>query len=255
VTEGITARLRTPLAERADFSEVLAGPWVSLSPTELASRPVELERNGRVSLGDLFEISGTVDGSIRLVGNLSTADRIGAGLSEGRASVDGSVGDEAGMAMSGGTLDISGDAGRRTGSAPPGYKRGMSGGELIVRGSAGAEAGAAMRRGLLVVRGRAGDRTGLGMIAGNIIVFGKIGADAGLWSKRGSVAALGGITPPATYAYACTYEPIHLRLMLLRVQSAYGLRIRKQYLSGLYRRYSGDMAELGKGEILEWTAT
>jgi formylmethanofuran dehydrogenase subunit C len=255
VSEGLTARLKTPLAERADFSEILAAPWVDLSPAALASRPVELERNGRVPLGDLFDLSGTPNGGIRLVGDLSLADRVGANLGEGRVSVDGSVGDEAGLAMTGGALEITGDAGRRTGAAAPGYKRGMSGGELIVRGSTGPEAGAAMRRGLLVIRGPAGERTGLGMIAGNIIVFGKVGADAGLWSKRGSVVALGGITPPATYAYACTYEPIHLRLMLLRVQSGYGLQVRKQYLTGHYRRYSGDMAELGKGEILEWTAT
>jgi formylmethanofuran dehydrogenase subunit C len=124
-----------------------------------------------------------------------------------------------------------------------------------VRGTTGPEAGASMRRGLLVVGGRAGERAGLGMIAGNIIVFGRTGEDAGLWSKRGSVTALGGITPPLTYAYACTYQPPHLRLMLLSLQSRYGLKVRKRHLSGLYRRYSGDLAELGKGEILEWTAT
>jgi hypothetical protein len=93
------------------------------------------------------------------------------------------------------------------------------------------------------------------MIAGNIVILGVAGPDAGLWSKRGSVAALGGITPPASYRYACTYHPIHLRVMLLRLQTRYGLRIRKRQVSGLYHRYSGDMAELGKGEILEWTAT
>jgi hypothetical protein len=27
------------------------------------------------------------------------------------------------------------------------------------------------------------------------------------------------------------------------------------HLRGLYRRYSGDLAEIGKGEILEWQAT
>jgi hypothetical protein len=27
------------------------------------------------------------------------------------------------------------------------------------------------------------------------------------------------------------------------------------HLHGLYRRYSGDLAEIGKGEILEWQPT
>jgi formylmethanofuran dehydrogenase subunit C len=254
VSEGVTARLKASLAQRVDFSEVLAQPWVTLSAGGIAERSVELERDGRMPLGELFEVSGSPDGRIRFEGDLARVDRLGAGLREGLVTVDGPVGNEAGLGMTGGALDIAGDAGVRTGAAAPGYKRGMSGGELIVRGSAGPEAGAAMRRGLLVIRGRAGDRAGLGMIAGNIIVFGDAGADSGLWSKRGSIAALGGITPPASYTYACTYEPIHLRLMLLRLQGRYGVRVRKQYLNGLYRRHSGDMAELGKGEILEWTA-
>jgi hypothetical protein len=28
----------------------------------------------------------------------------------------------------------------------------------------------------------------------------------------------------------------------------------ERYLTGCYRRYSGDLAELGRGEILAWTA-
>jgi formylmethanofuran dehydrogenase subunit C len=130
----------------------------------------------------------------------------------------------------------------------------MTGGELIIRGSAGPEAGAAMRRGLLVIARAAGERTGLGMIAGSVVIFGTAGAGTGLWSKRGSVVALGRITPPATYAYACTYQPIHLRLILARLRARYGLPVHRRHLTGLYRRYSGDLAELGKGEILQWTA-
>jgi len=216
---------------------------------------VELERDGQVPLGDLFEVKGNPAGRGRFTGDLSQADRLAAGLSEGTVTVEGNLGNEAGLGMAAGALVIEGDAGARTGAAAPGFKRGMTGGELIVRGSAGAEAGASMRRGLLVIGGSAGDRAGLSMIAGNVVVFGAAGVDAGLWSKRGSIAALGGITPPATYAYACTYQPIHLRVMLLRLQTTYGIRIRKRQLAGLYRRYSGDLAELGKGEILEWMAT
>jgi formylmethanofuran dehydrogenase subunit C len=247
------ARLKSPLQQRADFSEVLADPWIALSAREMAERPVYLERDGRVFLGDLFELQGEPDGRIRFVGDLENADRLGAGLKQGEVIVEGSVGREAGLAMAGGALDITGDAGPRAGAAPLGHKRGMTGGELIVRGSAGEEAGASMRRGLLAIAGSTGDKAGFAMIAGTVIVFGSAGADTGLWSRRGSVIALGAITPPRTYAYACTYEPAFVRLMLTRLLTRYRLPVKRAHLTGFYRRYSGDMSELGKGEILEWT--
>jgi formylmethanofuran dehydrogenase subunit C len=254
VSAGLVAKLKEPLQQRADLSEVLVGSWTTLSARELSNRPVYLERDGEARLGDLFELDGQPQGRIRFVGELDQADRLGAGLSDGEVTVDGSVGRAAGLAQAGGKLDIGGDAGPRAGAAPLGFKRGMTGGELIVRGSAGAEAGAAMRRGLLVVLNAAGERAGLGMIAGTVVVFGAVGADPGLWSKRGSVVALGPITPPPTYSYACTFQPVHLRLLLARLHAGYGLPVRSRHLNGLYRRYSGDMAELGKGEILAWTA-
>jgi formylmethanofuran dehydrogenase subunit C len=255
MSDGLTARLKSSLEQRVDCSAVLTAPWAALTADELAKRTVELEQDGRMPLGELFEIKGNPAGRIRFTGDLSRANRLAAGLSEGAVTVEGNLGDEAGLGMAAGALVIEGNAGTRAGAAAPGFKRGMTGGELIVQGSAGAEAGASMRRGMLAIGGRAGDRAGLGMIAGNIVVFGTAGENAGLWSKRGSIAALGGITPPASYAYACTYQPIHLRVMLLRLQTIYGMRIRKRQLAGLYRRYSGDLAELGKGEILEWMAT
>jgi formylmethanofuran dehydrogenase subunit C len=254
VSGGLVAQLKTSLRQRADFSEVLAASWITLPPHEMAERPVYLERDGRVPLGDLFEVKGTPEGRIRFSGDLQQADRLGAGLSEGEVKVDGSLGREAGLALAGGSLDIEGNAGPRAGAAPLGFKRGMTGGELIVRGSAGAEAGAAMRRGLLVIGKSAGERTGLGMIAGTVVIFGPAGAETGLWSKRGSVVALGKITPPPTYSYACTYQPTVLQLMLTRLSGRYGLSVQRKHFTGLYRRYSGDMAELAKGEILEWTA-
>jgi formylmethanofuran dehydrogenase subunit C len=255
VSEGLTAELREPLQQRADFSEVLAEPWTSLDGKTLAQRPVYLERDGRVPLGDLFDIKGYPDGRIRFQGELESGDRLGAGLAAGIVTVEGDVGAEPGLGMSGGALVIEGNAGPRAGAAPLGYKRGMTGGELIIRGAAGPEAGAAMRRGVLVIGQAAGERTGLGMIAGSVIVFGTAGQDTGLWSKRGSVIALGPITPPATYAYACTYHPIHLRLLFTRLRSEYGLQVRRRHVTGQYRRFSGDLSELGKGEILQWTPT
>ena len=92
------------------------------------------------------------------------------------------------------------------------------------------------------------------MIAGTIVAFGDVGAAAGLWSKRGSIVALGAVTIPSTYRYACTYQPDppppHCSS---GSRSRYGLPVGEHHLSGSYRRYSGDLADLGKGEILAWT--
>ena len=253
MSEGLVARLRTPLKQRADFADVLVGSWHSLSSRDLAERPVYLESDGRVPLGEMFELRGEPNGQIRFSGDLAMVDRLGAGLSEGEVIVESNLGNEAGLALAGGTLVVEGNVGARAGAAPLGFKRGMTGGEVVVRGSAGAGAGATMRRGLLVIGKKAGDQTGIGMIAGTVVVFGTAGSDVGLWSKRGTVVTLGRVTPPPTYVYACTYQPVHLRLLLLRLGVRYGLPVRPRHIKGFYNRYSGDMAELGKGEILTWT--
>ena len=249
---GLLARV-TAAAEPADFSGVLAGAWTALAPAELARRTVVVGRQGELPLGDVCEVTGTPDGTIRFTGELSRVTRLGAGLTEGAVVVEGSVGDEVGLGMAGGSLEVRGDAGERAGGTAPEARRGMTGGELVVHGSAGASAGALMRRGLLAIGGAVGHHAGAGMIAGTLVAFGDVGAAAGLWSKRGSIAALAGVTIPSTYRYACTYQPIHLRLTLTRLRSRYGLLAGEHHLSGYYRRYSGDLADLGKGEILVWT--
>jgi formylmethanofuran dehydrogenase subunit C len=254
VSDGIVASLRVSIRGRADFGGVLAGSWGALPATAIARRPVLLDGEVPAPLGDLFDVSGTPSGLIRLEGDLRRVDRIGSGLSEGTVVVESGVGHEAGLGMSGGVLDVRGDAGDRVGGAAPDARKGMTGGELLVRGSVGAEPGTRMRRGLLVVTRRVAARAGPGMIAGTMVVFGDVGRSPGIGSKRGSVVALGTVEIPATYRYACTYQPDHLRLMLLRLRDRYGLKVQKRHLTGFYRRYSGDLGDLGRGEILAWTA-
>jgi formylmethanofuran dehydrogenase subunit C len=227
VSDGLIARLRAPLPGRADLGEILSTAWAMLGAAELARRPITVERQGVLTVGDLFDVGGEPNGRIRFEGDLRQADRLGARLSEGEVVVEGNVGSEAGL--------------------------GMTGGELIVRGSAGGQAGARMRRGLVAIVGDTGSYAGAGMIAGTVIVFGGIGAAAGLWSKRGSLVALGSVTVPPTYRYACTYQPVHLRVTFARLRSRHALPVDDRHLTGFYRRYSGDLADLGKGEILAWT--
>ena len=251
---GLLVRPKAPLPAPADFAAVLSGPWTGLTAGELARRPVAVDRGNPLPLGELCEVTGEPDGSIRFAGDFRPAVRLGAGLSEGTVMVEGSVGDEVGLGMAGGSIVVRGHAGAGAGAAAPEARRGMTGGELVVHGSAAQGAGALMRRGLLAVGGSIGTHAGAGMIAGTVLALGAIGPAAGLWSKRGSIVALGEVTIPPTYRYTCTYQPIHLRLMLIRLKARYGLAVLGRHLSGSYRRYSGDLAELGKGEILAWTA-
>jgi formylmethanofuran dehydrogenase subunit C len=254
VSDAIVASLRAPIRGRADFGEVLAGSWTGLSAGDLARRTVVLDGDAPAPLGDLFALSGTPSGLIRFEGDLRAADRIGAGLSEGTVVIESGVGHEAGIGMAGGVLDVHGDAGDRVGGAEPDARKGMTGGELLVRGSVGAEPGNRMRRGLLVITGDVAARAGLAMIAGTVLVIGNAGRSPAIGSKRGSVVALGRIEIPATYRYACTYQPDHVRLTLLRLRARYGLEVEERHVTGFYRRYCGDLGDLGRGEILAWTA-
>jgi formylmethanofuran dehydrogenase subunit C len=254
VTQGLVARLKGLPATRADFSEVLATSWVGTPAGELARRQVHLDGRGSVALGDLCEVKGEPAGRIRLEGDFSRVDRLAAGLTEGEVVVDGSVGRDAGAGMAGGSVEITGDAGSGAGGAAPEARRGMTGGELVVHGSVGSEAGRRMRRGLVVIGRDAGADAGFEMIAGSVIILGSATGEVGIWSKRGSIVALGAVKIPITYRYACTYEPAYLRVMLRRLRTRYSLPLEERQLAGLYRRYSGDLADLGRGEILAWSA-
>jgi len=88
------------------------------------------------------------------------------------------------------------------------------------------------------------------MIAGTLVVLGHTGDAPGRGNKRGSIIAAGGIEVPATYRYACTYQPPHTRLTLVYLRRRYGLAIDDRLTDGRYQRYCGDAGDPGKGEIL-----
>jgi formylmethanofuran dehydrogenase subunit C len=244
--------LRAPLRRRVDASGAGWGGMHHLSDAEISAGEMWVEGEGRVALGDLFTVRGGPAPRVRITGDLRLMDGLGAGLSQAELVIEGDAGDGLGRGMTGGVLELQGSAGDGVGGAEPGAKRGMTGGEIIVRGSAGRGTGSHLRRGLIVVEGSVADGAGRAMLAGTVAVFGAIGADAGLWSKRGSIVAFGSVTPPATYRYACTYLPPHLLVLLTYLRDRRGVPVAPGHLTGLYRRYSGDLAELGAGEILAW---
>ena len=265
----IRLTLRSSLDQTIEIDGLTPDRTASLSQADISSLSV-LIGSGRAAVGDFFTVNGERSDRVQIEGDLRNVDglgagcaggellidgsagrRIGAGMTGGRIDVRGDVGDDAGLGMQGGVLRVAGDAGDRLGAAAPGAAKGMAGGELIVTGSTGREAGARARRGLLVVGGDAGADAARAMIAGTLVVFGRTGANPGRGSKRGSIVALGGIAIPATYDFACAYQPAYARLLLTYLHRQYGLSVETHVLDGIYNRYCGDNTGLGRGEILE----
>ena len=251
MSDAVTLSLAAPPDHVLVADCIAADRFAALDGKEIAQLPVV--HGGRTTkLGEFFKVRGGHSGVVRIEGDVSRVDGIGTGMAGGELTIDGSVGRDLGLAMSGGRIDIHGNAGDNAGGAPPGAARGMSGGEIIVRGNVGDDAGARMRRGMLAVTGDGGRGIGIGMIAGTVVVFGKAGPGAGRFLKRGSIVALASIEPPATFRYACTYRPPHVGLLLRYLRDRAGVPVADRYVAGKYERYSGDLAELGKGEILQW---
>ncbi len=273
MSDEVVLTLRRELDRVVDAGELRFERFAELGQGEIERRAVRVAGAGPVPLAEFFAVRGERSARVRVVGDLRRVERLGSAHESGELVIDGPAGREAGarmrggritirgdagwgagLEMAGGVLDIAGTAGPRAGGAAPGAKRGMTGGELVVRGNAGPEAGASMRRGLVAIAGDAGPGAGRATIAGTVVVFGATGADAGQWSKRGTVVALGPVTPSPTYRYACTYRPQYASLLLRHLEARHRLPAGRARDTGLFRRYSGDLAELGAGEILAWTA-
>ena len=271
MSDRITLTLRAPLVRPLGAECITGDRFAALSAQEIGALQL-WDGHGSIAVGDVFTVRGDHSSNVTIEGDLAHLDGLGAAMRAGEIAIAGPIGrgvgarmsggairiaggagDDAGTAMTGGLLAIAGSAGDRVGGALPGASKGMTGGEIIVRGAVGRDAGARMRRGTLFCAS-AGDGAGTAMIAGNIIVAGPLGDGAGLGNKRGSILALGGVRVPPTYVYACTYRPPYVSLMLLSLRARHGLPVDDAHVHGLYRRYSGDLADIGKGEMLEWQA-
>ena len=237
------------------------------SSTEIAGLPVVCG-NESARLGDFFAVQGDGDIEVTVEGDLARVKHIGAGMAQGQLTVHGDVGmhlgaamrgglivvhgsagDWAGAELRGGQIHIHGNAGHLLGGAYRGGRRGMTRGLIIVDGNAGNEVGSVLRRGVIVVGGDTGDFTGAFMIAGSIVVLGRLGDRAGAGMKRGSIITSHEPKLLPTFRYACTYRPVFLRMLLLELRCL-GAPIGQEWIDGCYRRYSGDLTALGKGEIL-----
>jgi formylmethanofuran dehydrogenase subunit C len=226
--------------------------------------------NEMLALGDLFDVSaGEGDPLLlHLEGDLSRFDRLGWGLAQGTIRADGPVGDYvgaqmsageihvrgnagllAGCEMSGGRLLVDGDAGDYAAGALPGSMDGMRGGVLVVRGDAGERFGDRMRRGTAVVHGNAGDFFASRLVAGTLALGGRCGAHPGYGMRRGSLVFAGAL-PPVPATFVPTRHDIAVFWALLSRELAPHGGAFAELARRRPRRYAGDLAAGGQGELL-----
>ncbi len=267
----LTFTLRQPTAIPIEVDSIRVETVRTQSLEAIRTTPVQYGNKQR-PFADFFDVAGSAadDGHLVWVGDCSGVKLIGAGLASGRITVEGhagmhlgaemaggeiictgDAGDWAGAEMKGGRLVVHGSVGDCAGAAYRGAQRGMTGGELLIHGNAGHELGHAMRRGLIAVHGRTGNAVGYNMRAGSIFVFGGAGIRPGAGMRRGTIVLFGGDIPPLlpTFRYACTYRPEFLRVYL-RHLSRRGFDVPADCTEAIYDRYSGDLLELGRGEVL-----
>jgi formylmethanofuran dehydrogenase subunit C len=246
----------------------------ALVPNQLAGKSIaEIERinlstsRHRVDVGEVLRVRAGSCEQVRLEGACDRLDLVGHGMTSGEIVVEGNVGAKAGRLMNGGRLVIHGDAGPwaasgmqaghleitgsvgdRLGGPLAGEVAGMRGGVVLVGGDAGARAGDRLRRGTIIIQGGAGPYAGSRMLAGTLIVRRAAGALPGYLMRRGTIVcgARDTVLSP-TFVDCGVHHLIAMRLLAAFVRS-YDKQV-AAILDRPLRRFAGDMAALGKGEI------
>ena len=267
----ITFRLKeqpsVPLEAETLSPDVVA----PLAHSDVCALPVYFGKRRR-RLDDFFEIEGAGSDELEIHGDVSRVKWIGRGMSRGHIKVEGHAGmhlgaymkggridvtgnasDWVGGEMSGGLIHVQGNAGGQVGAAYRGSLSGMSDGTILIEGTAGLEVGMLMKRGLIVVGGRVRDFAGLYMKGGSLFLLGGATLRTGAWMSRGTIVSLATLPLLPTFTYSCDYNPGFLSLYARRLQTL-GFALPHEAGEGVYRRYTGDTAMPGRGELLLWQA-
>jgi len=263
----LTLKASAAAGERFDFSGLTPDVLAAGGPA-LASRVVGTTR-AAARLGDAFAIrhggspadivietgGATIDGigakhkagRLIVVGNAGS--HAGVGMRGGKIEIRGDAGSHLGAGLSGGVIHVSGRAGDGAGALVAGGRFGMTGGTLVIDGDCGARAGDKMRRGLILVRGNAGPLAGSRMLGGTILVEGTLGGDAGRLMRRGTILAAKAQSLPATFADCGVHDLVILKVMARAYAAELG-DLAPKFLPSVVRRYAGDLATIGRGELL-----
>jgi len=243
----LTLTLRTPPARSIDLPALTPERLAGLNAAQIGA--LELRNGLRVE--DLFDV-GVGDAQHLIFRNsCERLTHIGAGMRSGVITVEGDCGSHAGLGMKGGSLIINGNTGDFAGGALPGDRQGMRGGILAIQGNAGDRAGERMRRGLLLVGGNAGAYCGANVLAGTIFVAGRVGSMPGFSLKRGTLLLKHApVDLPATFQDSGEHALLFLTLLENQLRQGGDAFSRFLPFAKKVRRYCGDLAWDGTGEIL-----
>jgi formylmethanofuran dehydrogenase subunit C len=253
--------------QRLDLSPLVPHLLAGKTAAEIATITLGTTRHG-VTVGDLFRVKMGDPQRLRIEASCDRLDLVGHAMRDGEIVVDGDVGSRAGRLMSGGrllvdgnagpwaasgmtggTLEISGAAGDRLGGPLAGEMAGMRGGAVVVRGDAGERVGDRMRRGTIVVEGRSGAHAGSRMLAGTLILRRAAGALPGYLMRRGTIVLGESCNVMSPTFVDCGVHDLVAARLLADFVKPYSARAASVF-RGPLRRLAGDMAVLGKGEIL-----
>ena len=262
----LTLTLKAPTVVPIEAECLSPDVLAPLNHAAVRSLPVMLGKR-RLRLDDVFDVEGDGSDEVELRGDLGKVKWVGRAMTRGRIRIDGNAGmhlgaymtgggievtgnaaDWVGGEMAGGTIRVRGNAGGQLGSAYRGSMSGMSGGTILVEGSAGIELGMRMKRGLIAVGGPVRDFAGLQMKGGTIVLLSGAELRTGAWMQRGTIISLKPLRLLPTFAFACEYVPPFLPLYA-RHLAALGVSLPTD---GTFRRFAGDAAVPGKGEVLVW---
>lgn len=263
----LTLTLKQGLNRPVDLSAVKPSALAGLSNYDIGNLALGSGTRA-IPLGDVFDIAGDAGDSITIKGSSGYLDYVGAGLDSGTVTVEGSIGNYAGSGMKGGRLDIKGDAGaylasrlsgglvtvkgsagEYAGGTRPGDRFGMLGGIVIVDGNVGERAGDRMRRGTIIARGSFGPAAGSRMAGGTLWTEKGFGANPGPMLRRGTL--IGPAVERLLPSFSdCGSHDLNVMKILSKYMTETLGALAPKPLPPKARRYAGDLATLGKGEIL-----
>lgn len=264
----LTLTLKYRPDQRVDMSPLTCQHLKGKEPADIAA--IELQNGKRkLRVADLFNLSGSDTDNIVIKNSFDKLDFIGKELDGGSITVEGDAGAYLALGMKSGTIKVSGNAGLYAGcemkkgylevsgsvgdflgGALPGNKMGMRGGLILVKGDAGERVGDHLRRGTILIEGNAGDYCGSRMIAGTIAVMGQTGRFLGYAMRRGTLLLWN--TPRLSANFNdCGSHTLAFLPMLFKSFATLNSRFADSSVAfNRVQRYAGDMAEMGRGEVL-----
>jgi formylmethanofuran dehydrogenase subunit C len=270
VATPLVLTLRGRPDQRLDMSPLTPDRLARMSAAEIGKIALQTTRTP-VTVADAFRLRMGDVSHIRIEDACDRLDQVGQAMTDGEIVVEGDVGAQAGRLMRGGKLIVRGNAGPWAGSGMTGGEIeiarsagdhlggsfagetvGMRGGVIVVRGGAGDRVGDRMRRGTIIVEGTCGAYPGSRMIAGTVIVLRRAGPLPGYLMKRGTIVLGADCEAMSPTFIDCGAHTLVAMSLMANFVGAHSRRA-AACLGDPLRRYAGDMAVLGKGEIFVGT--